>query len=171
MKLFSKNSNLYDNERHLNVTDRQMGRQLALGNTALCVASCGKITRVWLSIWRSDLLHSRCSYLILMKFCTLVWNLKSKIEFVRDGNPHSPILNPCTALSVWRSKHWTPQPRALWTVMRSAAIILVILNHTSPHSFSENKMGFQICTMTIVSDYIHERHFLPCEAQRSAVLP
>jgi len=43
VKLFSKNSNLYDHDTYTSQADGQTdGRTTSLGNTALCVASRGK---------------------------------------------------------------------------------------------------------------------------------
>jgi len=49
-----------------------------------------------------DLSCGRNSHSILMKLCTVVWNPKSKIEFVRGQNPTtpSPIFHPRNALSM-----------------------------------------------------------------------
>jgi len=44
-----------------------------------------------------DLSYGRNSHSILMKLCTVVWNPKSKIEFIRDQNwiTPSPIFPQC----------------------------------------------------------------------------
>ena len=49
-----------------------------------------------------------------MKFCTLVWNPKSKIEFVTGKNPTipspiSPNFHPRNAFSVAMSEHGTDE--------------------------------------------------------------
>ena len=42
------------------------------------------------SVCLSTLIYGRNSLSILMKLCTVVWNPKSKIEFVMGQNPTTP---------------------------------------------------------------------------------
>ena len=76
----------------------------------------GQIIKSLVSVCLSPLPWSQFA-LSFDEICTVVWNPKSKMEFIAGQNPTitSPVFpnySPCNALSVARSKHHSFEPCA-----------------------------------------------------------